>query len=236
MLPDPQTSNPVVAGSTPAGRTTPDAVHRSAPDARRTAARYVRISVDGKSVYLHRVVMAQKLGRALAWDDVVHHIDGNRRNNDPVNLALTNHSAHASYHCKKPPLFISCRGCGKSFDVRGGWLKQQFCSRRCAWDAKTCGVRTATKTCAQCDGTFLPKATSWPDWKRVRFCSVRCAATYRWTNRQGIGSPKIARAIAEEIRRLRANGAAARDLARRFNLDKSTIYNIVTGKHWSHVA
>ena len=39
-------------------------------------------------VYEHRLVMEKKLGRYLTKEEVVHHIDGNRLNNDINNLEL----------------------------------------------------------------------------------------------------------------------------------------------------
>lgn len=42
--------------------------------------------------------MAYELGRALRRDEVVHHIDGNKLNNIPRNLALTNQSEHKREH------------------------------------------------------------------------------------------------------------------------------------------
>lgn len=36
----------------------------------------------------HRLVMARQLGRPLTDQETVHHIDGNRQNNDPSNLQL----------------------------------------------------------------------------------------------------------------------------------------------------
>ena len=49
----------------------------------------------------HRVVAEQMLGRELRPGEVVHHIDGNKRNNDPSNLhVFASQSEHASYHGK----------------------------------------------------------------------------------------------------------------------------------------
>lgn len=46
-----------------------------------------------------RRVMAEKIGRMLLQGEVVHHIDGDNRNNDPGNLMLfANHSEHLKYH------------------------------------------------------------------------------------------------------------------------------------------
>lgn len=44
----------------------------------------------------HRLVMARKLGRPLRRTETVHHIDGNRTNNDAANLELRQgkHGAH----------------------------------------------------------------------------------------------------------------------------------------------
>ena len=47
----------------------------------------------------HRLVMEDKLGRYLTPEEEVHHIDGNRANNDPDNLRLfPNKATHAAHH------------------------------------------------------------------------------------------------------------------------------------------
>ena len=46
----------------------------------------------------HRLVMEAKLGRAITSDEVVHHIDGNKQNNTPDNLALTTPKEHRFEH------------------------------------------------------------------------------------------------------------------------------------------
>jgi len=57
-----------------------------------------KIGPDGKMVYIHREVMEQKLGRKLLPEEVVHHKDKNKRNNDPDNLELTNNYSHGKLH------------------------------------------------------------------------------------------------------------------------------------------
>lgn len=50
----------------------------------------------GRSV--HVVTVEAAIGRRLARDEVVHHIDGNRANNDRSNLQLMTRAAHAALH------------------------------------------------------------------------------------------------------------------------------------------
>ena len=45
-------------------------------------------------VYLHRLIMENYLGRYLESNELVHHIDGNRENNNVLNLKLTTPSEH----------------------------------------------------------------------------------------------------------------------------------------------
>jgi hypothetical protein len=53
-------------------------------------------------LYVHILVAEQKLGRYLFDDEVVHHIDGDRLNNDPNNLLIcANKSEHAKLHWPK---------------------------------------------------------------------------------------------------------------------------------------
>lgn len=65
----------------------------------------MRDSGEGKSYrkflgrHEHRVVAEQKLGRPLRKGEIVHHIDGDFRNNDPDNLmVLPSQSEHCKIH------------------------------------------------------------------------------------------------------------------------------------------
>ena len=50
----------------------------------------------------HRIVAEKKLGRKLKQGEVVHHIDGNKRNNSPDNLMVfSSQSEHVKYHFRK---------------------------------------------------------------------------------------------------------------------------------------
>lgn len=55
-----------------------------------------RYSTGG--IYGHIPVMENKIGRSLQSGEYVHHIDGDKSNNDPSNLQLVTQSEHAKIH------------------------------------------------------------------------------------------------------------------------------------------
>lgn len=57
-------------------------------------------------VHTHRIVAEQKLGRPLAPGEVVHHIDGDIRNNEPENLMVFSSQAeHLAWHIENDPKY-----------------------------------------------------------------------------------------------------------------------------------
>ena len=48
----------------------------------------------------HRKVLAEKLGRSLESSELTHHVDEDKRNNNPSNLELTDRSRHAAFHSR----------------------------------------------------------------------------------------------------------------------------------------
>jgi hypothetical protein len=57
---------------------------------------YLRFKDSGK--LLHRYWAEKKLGRKLESWEVVHHIDGNKRNNNPSNLQVCGWDDHDAIH------------------------------------------------------------------------------------------------------------------------------------------
>lgn len=51
--------------------------------------------------HTHRIVAEQTIGRPLKQGEIVHHIDGNKRNNDPSNLMVMTQSEHCRIHFSK---------------------------------------------------------------------------------------------------------------------------------------
>lgn len=83
---------------------------RMTPEVRAKLREYRLGTGEGKTYtklfgrHLHRVVAEEKLGRPLEPGEVVHHKDGNKRNNDPDNLEIfPSQSEHAKEHfgCKE---------------------------------------------------------------------------------------------------------------------------------------
>lgn len=76
------------------------------------AQRWIKQGHNGKTYektlgrHTHRVVMEEKIGRPLKRGEVVHHIDGNPRNNGPDNLMLFNsQSDHLNWHRVHDPRY-----------------------------------------------------------------------------------------------------------------------------------
>jgi hypothetical protein len=64
----------------------------------------------------HRVVAEQMLGRPLRRGEIVHHIDGNKHNNDPSNLQVMSQSDHIREHFNLDKVLLGTQG--QSFTVR----------------------------------------------------------------------------------------------------------------------
>lgn len=52
----------------------------------------------GREVFEHRVVVEQALGRKLKFNEVIHHLDNDGRNNAPDNLIVLSRSKHTLLH------------------------------------------------------------------------------------------------------------------------------------------
>ncbi|MCX6924981.1 MAG: HNH endonuclease signature motif containing protein [Verrucomicrobia bacterium] len=64
---------------------------------------------------MHRLVMEHMLARPLLPDEDVHHLDGDRQNNQPENLQLLTHGEHASRSGLASPRVQNCVTCGRPF-------------------------------------------------------------------------------------------------------------------------
>ena len=57
--------------------------------------------VKYNGVHEHRLIAEKKIGRPLEPGEIVHHIDGNKRNNDPSNLEVMSQSEHIKEHLRR---------------------------------------------------------------------------------------------------------------------------------------
>jgi hypothetical protein len=111
--------------------------------ARYETGQYVDLRLENnRLISEHRYVMNNLFGRELFPSEIVHHVDGNKRNNDPSNLIIISQSEHASIHGlekKAKTSTVTCAYCGKEYEITDRRLKQfkkngyknLYCSRSC---------------------------------------------------------------------------------------------------------
>jgi hypothetical protein len=89
----------------------------------------------------HRVIMENKIGRLLLNNEIVHHKNGNKKDNTEDNLELMTKSQHNIFHNSIPLQEIICPICKKKFYKKPGYIKYKikhnkthtlFCSKKCA--------------------------------------------------------------------------------------------------------
>ena len=77
---------------------------------------YAKRTIRGKTYYVHRLVKAASLGRELTRNEIVHHKNERKRDNDDSNLEMTTPMAHARHHMLKHSLRKVCVICDTTFE------------------------------------------------------------------------------------------------------------------------
>lgn len=135
---------------------------------------------------LHREKLRLELG--LTKEQMkgldVHHIDGNKDNNDISNLQLINKLQHTKMHASKQlhtKIIKICEWCGEEYESSSNVAhKQRFCSNKCKVKYRRAnGLNDTTRVCKQCGKEFICDICS-----RTQFCSRHCAGVYNY-NKKG---------------------------------------------------
>jgi hypothetical protein len=126
--------------------------------------KYVVRDDNGKNDVAHRVIVEQHLGRKLSYNEVIHHIDHNPKNNDISNLELTTRSKHGKHHAKPDSIiFVRCSYCGKytpkqrskyEYQIKCG-ITEFFCNKSCSGKVKQPPHKDPRKTYGE-NHLYLP--------------------------------------------------------------------------------
>ncbi len=112
---------------------------------------------DGRQHLWYRVVAGGMLGRELAADEVVHHINGDPSDDRPENLQVVSRSEHFAIHVRQGDAHVltaedrkkscdrqrntltkECEHCGVSISRPASHFtgRQTFCSRACFYASR----------------------------------------------------------------------------------------------------
>lgn len=154
---------------------------------------------DGNVEWLakHRYVAEQIVHRRLYHNEVVHHIDGNKKNNDINNLMIfRSNTDHLKYHngaklidmqdgtftCEDWFVVLTCKNCGKQFQTQN--TNAKFCSDKCYSDYLRIPIKLDRKT-------LIYKLKRHSIREIAEECNV-CASTIRvWIKKYNINLKKI---------------------------------------------
>lgn len=134
----------------------------------------------GHILYLHREKYKQEFGltEEQMTDYEVHHIDGNKDNNDIRNLRLLTRSEHNEIHCirNKDSHRHVCKKCGRTYCSTVS-TSTEVCDR-CEPKFATGGSSAIiiTKICEFCGAEYETKGVN---KNRSRFCSNKCKSKWR---------------------------------------------------------
>ena len=79
----------------------------------------------------HRIIAEQRLGRKLSFNEIVHHIDQNKKNNAPSNLRIETRLEHNMKRHKKESNFYGDRNPAKHMtaqhraNIKAAWIKRK---------------------------------------------------------------------------------------------------------------
>ena len=93
---------------------------------------YVRRKQNGKNLLLHRYIFSQFIGRPLLRGELIHHVNGDKKDNRIENLEIMTPKEHSIHHNQKYPVTKKCEVCGSEYMPHPTKrLRSKTCSREC---------------------------------------------------------------------------------------------------------
>lgn len=91
------------------------------------------LAYSNGAVYYHRHVASIKLGRWLEHDEIAHHVDENKVNNNPGNIEILSEIEHKRKHTETiSGITDFCGNCSKELFLRAfEFNKRNYCSNTC---------------------------------------------------------------------------------------------------------
>lgn len=149
------------------------------------------------TLFLHRVLVENAIGRVLDYGEIVHHKNEDKADNRLDNLEITTHPEHARHHAMQRPrlgetlVSLTCETCGGDFEREQRNAKKYdhvYCSLGCAAraprsyarivdgvirmvSAAPCGTQGAYRKgcrCAACRASNAARQRSYQEGKRCR--------------------------------------------------------------------
>ncbi len=147
----------------------------------------------GRRDYRYRIVMAEHLGRPLATDEHVHHLNGDPTDDRIENLQVMSAKEHAMFHTQDrvaaqrairgyawgPAGLASCVDCGTTERPHTACGECSRCyyrnlQRKKGGHAPRKPAVVVTRDCEQCGDSF--SRTRKDGGGKTRFCSKSCAS------------------------------------------------------------
>jgi hypothetical protein len=97
---------------------------------------YLFKRINGRHILAHRAVVEEHLGRRLGRWEMVHHKNGDKRDNRLENLQVVSPKEHSQEHGQqRHPLTKVCEFCGSNFTPKPTKRKQaKTCSENCRYE------------------------------------------------------------------------------------------------------
>ncbi len=145
----------------------------------------------------HRVIAAKILGRPLTRKEVVHHKNGDGRDNRPENLEVMTCQKHCELHNQKHPRIKTCETCGKEYEPHPTKrARSKTCSRPCF---KALASKNAIRLAASPGHSEKLRAAAFRNGSAER---GKTLVLHRWHPELVSDPPQPAEALGRELARV----------------------------------